>query len=121
MGPALGGALAGSFGPVALFATSSLNDGATLKPLGGSEGPGGYDTHPLGQKKKEGNFSAFFFSLRGGSGGGLGGSPGLPGGPGEPRGALGGPGGVKNPILLKIRFSINIGLKIGRRHRPKAF
>ena len=63
MGPALGGALAGSLGPMALFATSSLNDGAALKPLGGSEGPGGEFRHPPPGPEKN-----IFFLLRGGSG-----------------------------------------------------
>ena len=77
-----------------------------------------------GKKTKKSNFSRFFFLLRGGSGGGLGGSPGFPGAPRGPWGAQGGPGeprGGPGPDFVKNRIFIKIGLKIGRRHRPKAF
>ena len=96
VGPALGEALAGSYGPVALFATSSLNDNATLKTLGGSEGPGGELRHPpprAGKKNEKIYFFVIFFLLRGVRGVVWGlprGSPGALGSPGGPWGAQGG-------------------------------
>ena len=48
---------------------------------------------PRGQKKKEGNFSAFFFRFGGWSAGLPWASPGFPGGPGEPMGGPGDPRG----------------------------
>ena len=81
---ALGGALVGSLGPMALFATSSLNDGATLKPLGGSEGPGGELRHPPPgpEKKREQIFRLFFVRFGGVLGVVWGVPPGSPGFPG---------------------------------------
>ena len=86
---------------IAKFTESNAraDDGATLKPLGGSEGPGGELRHPppgaAKKKSKKSVFSSFFFLLRGVRGVVWGVPRGSPG-------DLGSPGGVKNPIVLKI-------------------